>query len=96
MKKIALLAARDPSGMADFASKLVESFEYRLLAVETVATSELLEDCEMVDFRHAEKALREGVVSLLVANFSNSANCSAKDVSAKVLSFSFGFGFDFI
>ena len=56
--------------MVEFASKLVESFEYQLRAVETVEPSELLEDCEMVDFRHAEKAIREGVVSLLVANFS--------------------------
>ena len=71
MKKIALLATRDPSGMVEFASKLVESFEYQLLAVETVEPSELLEDCEMVDFRYAEKAIREGVVSLLVTNFSN-------------------------
>ena len=37
MKKTALLAARDPSGMVEFASKLVESFEYQLLAVETVS-----------------------------------------------------------
>ena len=56
--------------MVEFASKLVESFEYQLQRRNCRAVA-LLEDCEVVDFRHAEKAIREGGVSLLVANFSN-------------------------
>ncbi len=71
MKKTALLAARDPLGMVEFASKLIDSFGYQVLGLESSAPFALPEDCEIVDFRYAEKAIREGDASLLVANFSN-------------------------
>ncbi|MAM92770.1 MAG: hypothetical protein CMI15_15055 [Opitutaceae bacterium] len=71
MKRTALLATRDPSGVVEFARKLVETFDYQLITVESLAPSALLEECETVDFAYAEKMIRDGGVSLVVANFAS-------------------------
>lgn len=71
MKKTALLATRDPSGLKEFAGRLVEEYGYQLLWLASLGPSPLPQICQAVEREEAERAIREGRISLLVANFRN-------------------------
>jgi len=71
MKKTALLATRDPSGLNKFAGRLAEEFGYQLLWLASIGPAPLPRICQAIELEEAERAIREGRIPLLVANFWN-------------------------
>lgn len=68
---MALLATRDPSGLKEFARRLVEEFGYQLLWLASKEPLPFPGLGQAIDVEEAARAIREESVSLLVANFYN-------------------------
>jgi hypothetical protein len=68
MERRALIAARDISGLGEFSSRISQAHGYRIITVRGGEGEGVTPD-ETVEWQEAQRLIREGEISLLVANF---------------------------
>ena len=68
MARMALIAARDLSGLKEFTARIAQAHGYRIVTVRELEQEEI-ESHETIDWPEARRRIREGKVSLMVANY---------------------------
>lgn len=86
MERRALIAARDISGLGEFSNRISQAHGYRIIAIRE---GEGMASDETVEWQEARRLIREGEISLLVANFFDPATVGRDHLSWKTALASF-------